>query len=155
MEVKVLSLQQRKILWLVAVIVLALDQWSKYFMRSHPAPVDLGIITLQLLQNTGTLWGSFKGYNIVFLIISLVVLAGLIILAGHFVTNKASAVAVGFIVGGAMGNIIDRIAFGHVIDFIDVHFWPVFNVADSAITIGVIFLALHILLKDIPRNQKK
>jgi signal peptidase II len=103
-----------------------------------------------LVHNTGIAFGFFRDCGIVFIIIP-VILTGLLVYNVYYYRHspylsRTYIVAFSLILGGAIGNLIDRIFLGYVIDFIDFRVWPVFNVADSAITIG----AGIILLKCIP-----
>ncbi|MBN1355473.1 signal peptidase II [bacterium] len=139
------------------------DQASKYLALRHlssldPIQVIPPVLDLVLVKNRGAAFGIMSGLNlpvrmIVFSIVSLGALALLIYLfrsrsAGSFTIPAA----VGLVSGGAVGNWIDRIRFGYVVDFIDWHVgsyhWPTFNIADSCITIGVGLLLLNMILED-------
>ena len=113
------------------------------------------------ITNTGSAFGSFQGYAVVFTIIAIL---GLFLLSGlgfyvykkypRFVTIP-NRIALGLIIAGDLGNLIDRLRFsGHVTDFIDPGFFAVFNVADSAITIGVILVLLSVLRETIRENKQ-
>jgi len=111
------------------------------------------ILRFTLVHNTGIAFGFFKDCGIVFIIIP-VILTGLLVYNVYYYRHSPSMsrvyiVAFSLILGGAIGNLIDRIYLGYVIDFIDFRVWPVFNLADSAITIG----AAIILLKCIPSSK--
>lgn len=103
-------------------------------MRSH------------LIYNTGTLWSLFSGpqSNVVFIVLSFLILGGVI-----FYVRKEQSYNWPFalILAGGVGNLIDRIIFGGVIDFIQIAWWPIFNFADSYLSIGVIWMILLILLE--------
>jgi signal peptidase II len=112
------------------------------------------VLYFTLVHNTGIAFGFFKDCGIVFIIIPLI-LTGLLIYNVYYYRhsehlNRTYIVAFSLILGGAIGNLIDRIFLGYVIDFIDFRIWPVFNVADSAITIG----AAIILLRCIPEAKR-
>ena len=126
-----------------------LVQW----VLNPPAPVGpssvpiLPFFDLTMVWNRGVSFGLFRDMGIWPLVI-LATLVSLIFLRWMMKTNsKAEAVALAMIIGGAMGNVIDRFRFGAVADFFDVSFgtyhWPAFNVADSAITIGVAILLIY------------
>jgi signal peptidase II len=140
-----------------AVGIVILDQLTKYFITQAFAlgdsrPVIPGFLNLVLVYNKGAAFGMFSGIGdgwrqilltiTIFLAVAFVVY---LLVHDHF-ADSYSRVALGFILGGAVGNIIDRVRFGQVIDFVDVFFrqyhWPAFNVADSAICIGVAILLL-------------
>lgn len=141
---------------LIAAFVVAIDQISKLWVRSHLLPgeslSEVGFLRLTHVQNTGSAFGLFA--NQAFLL-SLVAIVGLItiLLFYRYVSESSilGSLALGLVFGGAVGNLLDRLRLGHVTDFIDVRLWhdfhwPAFNVADSAITVGVIALACFIFL---------
>jgi signal peptidase II len=144
----------------IAGAVVVLDQITKAAALEHLAPgaaiplVD-GLLSLTLVMNTGLAFGLLSGlpaawrWLVALLsIVALVVLArvAMRVLAGG---GWPTRLAVALIFGGAVGNLVDRARFGAVVDFVDAHYrgyhWPAFNVADSAITIGVALLALHLM----------
>jgi len=110
--------------------------------ESHPLLPS--IVSLTHVQNTGAAFGLFKGQQIVFIVLSLIVIGWLLweLRAQH---PLAPMVRWGsaLMLGGAAGNVIDRLRLGYVTDFLDFHVWPVFNIGDSAITIGVGLLLFH------------
>ena len=104
------------------------------------------IFHLTLVLNRGTAFGLFKGQRIFFISLSVAAIAAIVIyLLRHRDMNRARSLALGLVLGGAAGNLLDRVWFGPVIDFLDFRIWPVFNVADSSITIGATMLALKVL----------
>ncbi len=125
--------------------VLVLDQLSKVtiqrlFQPGESNPIFTGIFHLTYVQNTGAAFGLLKGQQWVFL-----VFAALIILWMGLSLHRSSSRgeldwSAALIFSGAIGNLIDRARFGYVIDFLDFRIWPVFNIADSALTIGVAVL---------------
>ena len=128
----------------VAAVVVALDQITKSVALRALAdgPVELvpGALTLRLTFNSGGAFGFLQGLPGLFLVLSLVV-AGLILVWARRIEERGWRVALGLILGGGLGNVFDRVfrdTGGRVVDFVDVHVWPVFNLADSAIVIGVV-----------------
>ena len=115
-------------MWLILVLII-LDQITKYFFTT--------------VTNTGAAFGILKGYNIPLLIISLI---ALMICIFYYVKEKKLRLPLIFLISGIVGNSIDRIFLGYVRDFINLQFWPVFNLADSFNVIGVILL-IYILWK--------
>ena len=103
------------------------------------------------IHNSGAAFGLFQGYSFTLTIIALVGIALLLVYAFviyrrvPFLDNVPNRVALGLILGGTIGNLIDRLRFGYVTDFIDFNLWPAFNIADSAITVGAILFAYSIL----------
>ncbi len=136
-------------LFIVAAIV-GLDRLSKVFFShllqlGESLPIIRNIIHMTLVHNTGIAFGLFKNQGIVFIIIPLIMIVLLIYNFYHYKYNSENfsrlyIIAVSLILAGAVGNLIDRIFYGYVIDFIDLRIWPVFNIADSAITIGAFLL---------------
>jgi signal peptidase II len=91
----------------------------------------------------------FKGGGFLFIIITFFIIAAILYYAWSLEKmNWIVAAALGLELGGALGNLIDRLRFGKVTDFIDFHFWPIFNVADTAIVIGVILMGYVFLLEE-------
>jgi len=150
-----------KIIWniiflVVALIAIVLDQWSKAWLQTHLAPgqsiPETGFFRLTYAQNTGAAFSVFYGRTSVLTYVSL--LGVLLILVYNFalarffptLQTRWNKVALGFILGGTVGNLIDRFSLHYVRDFIDVGPWPIFNLADSSIVIGVIMFAFAILL---------
>jgi signal peptidase II len=139
---------------LCAAAIVALDQVTKVFASSHLLPGEsisvLGdFIRLTLVHNTGAAFGLFPGSRVPFIVVSVVAIAVVLYLFfRETYRSVANRILLGCILGGAIGNLIDRVRLGYVVDFIDVGFgtarWPVFNAADSAVTIGVLLLAWNL-----------
>jgi signal peptidase II len=137
-----------------AAVVVASDQATKQVISARFTPGEsisvLGdFLRLTLVHNTGAAFGLFPGSRVPFIIVSVLAIA--VVLHLFFRETYRSVlnrVLLGCILGGAIGNLIDRVRLGWVVDFIDVGIgttrWPVFNVADSAVTIGVILLAWNL-----------
>ena len=139
------------VLWTATLVVL-LDQISKLVavrsLSEGPVEIIKGIFYLTLTYNTGAAFGIFKDQTILFIIISSIAVIGILV----YIYFDKSTVYIGklgfsFILGGAFGNLIDRLRLGYVIDFFDFKVWPVFNIADSAITIGAALLMISLLLQ--------
>lgn len=141
----------------VAALVLIVDQVSKYFVLNHVLEDRLMIIytsyfNLVKAWNTGVSFSMFndKGVaGVVMLSLLAVVIVTFLVLWLKNEQSKVLQVALGFIIGGAIGNVIDRIRLGAVFDFLDFHIgeshWPAFNAADSFICIGAIIIIIHSL----------
>ncbi|MBV8423848.1 MAG: signal peptidase II [Candidatus Eremiobacteraeota bacterium] len=135
-------------LWLSAIVVLIADQLTKRFVLHSFFPNESRVAIPHVLwwtyvQNTHGAFGLFGDSAILLIVMALVVL-GVFWIAFRDSARQSLTVRVAFgaIVGGAIGNIIDRIHYHFVVDFIDLRWWPVFNIADSCISIGVIALVL-------------
>jgi len=141
--------------WPLAALVFALDRWTKAWAVRDLAPVGsrplLGEwFRLTYVRNTGVAFGLGAGHGLPFAAITLVALALVVALAlSPRSRTWPRSIALGLIVGGAAGNLLDRMRWGSVIDFIDFglreNWFPVFNAADSAITVGVFLFALTLL----------
>lgn len=141
-------------LWLAAIAALTFDQVTKYVVTSGFVPGESRVAIPHALywtyvQNHRGAFGLFGSQAWVLVAMSLGVLA-----VFWFAFRDAAAqsllvqIAFGGIVGGAIGNIVDRFHYGFVVDFIDLRWWPVFNVADSCITVGVALLVLGSLKRE-------
>ncbi|HVM12169.1 MAG TPA: signal peptidase II [Actinomycetota bacterium] len=129
----------------VAVAGYALDRVTKILAERHlegRPPIDLidGVLRLRFATNPGGAFGLFGGATWLFLLASVAVVI-VVIVAARKLPSRTSAVGLGLILAGALGNLTDRAIrgpsfSGEVVDFIDLHVWPVFNVADSCIVVG-------------------
>jgi signal peptidase II len=136
----------RVLLWAIGIAFL--DQATKYGIRvlfalGESVPVIPGLFELTYVRNTGAAWGIFRGFNLGLALLSVIVLSALLIWRRHFWGDSAlQRVAGGLIVGGILGNLYDRLRLGYVVDFLHLYHgewsFPAFNVADSAICVGVI-----------------
>ena len=158
-------------LWrgLAAAVAAALDQLSKYALLQHFHEVGCGrqqepiapFLDLVLTCNPGVSFGLFNRTGVNSLVFSMA--AGLITLGLVFWLGRVRAtflaVAIGLIIGGAIGNVVDRLRFGAVIDFLYFHagawYWPAFNLADSAICLGVAAMLLDGMLSRRAAPQAK
>ena len=119
------------------------DQTSKAVIRSslsptQSVPVIPAVLHLTYVQNTGAAFGFFRGYSSVFVLVSVMIAAWILMeLMRRRRRPRLIQLGLSLILGGAIGNLVDRVRLGYVVDFIDVRVWPVFNLADSAITVGV------------------
>ncbi len=106
---------------------------------------------LVFVTNTGGLFGSLKGFNVPFIFLSLIVIGVILYLYDKLVVDEITAVTYGLILAGVVGNLIDRLFLGFVVDWLDFVFfgwhYPTFNVADSCIVIGVILLFFQFIKK--------
>ncbi|HSD80046.1 MAG TPA: signal peptidase II [Solirubrobacteraceae bacterium] len=133
---------------LVAVAVLAADQAAKALVRSSMRVGErrdlVAFVDLQRTRNDGVAFGALGGGG---LVVGLVVAAALAALLVYFAVNAGKPLAwlpTGMLIGGALGNVVDRVREGAVTDFVKLPHWPAFNVADMAITVGVVLLLIVI-----------
>jgi len=135
----------------VAAAVVAADQGTKSLAESdlagHP-PVHLfGPLGLDLGYNSGSAFSLFTGRPAVLATVAFALVAGLVVAAWR-ARGRLRGVSVGLVLGGALGNLADRALRGHhgsVVDFVTLTHWPTFNLADSAITVGVVLMAWSLL----------
>ena len=136
--------------WLIVAATLVVDQLTKVAFRTWLPPAETrpllpGILHVTHVQNTGMAFGLFRGHPNVFAWLAVLVAAWIIVELRHPPQDRWMRIGLALILSGAVGNLIDRVRAGVVTDFIDLRVWPVFNVADSAITIGVALLIVRSL----------
>jgi len=132
----------------LTIIVILLDQIikyivSKYIQPSQSIPIIKDIIHLTYIQNTGAGFGILKGWNAILIFVSLIIIGIILFYFDRIIKEKQIHIPIALILGGAIGNLIDRVFLGHVIDFIDFRIWPAFNISDSCITIGALWLIVY------------
>ena len=145
-----------RFLWITVAIVIA-DQVTKYFALKHLMRSEIAItpfLNFALAFNTGAAFSFLSDaggwQNLFFVGVAAVVSIIILFMIRRLGANDLQvAVALMLVLGGAIGNVIDRVRYGYVVDFIDVYYrswhWPTFNIADSAITIGAILLVMDAL----------
>lgn len=159
------SLQERAILIIVAIVVILLDQLTKWLVESNLAIGDVWEPSVALAPlfrvvhtfNTGAAFGLFSGGSLFFAITAVVVSIA-IIFFNHRLEggNIWLRVALGLQLGGALGNFIDRVRIGHVTDFVDLGPWPfLFNVADLAVVTGAVVLAVLVWQESREEQKQK
>lgn len=155
------STRQRAVMIVMAATAIILDQFSKRIVETAlplyeiwaPIPALESIFRFTHVPNTGAAFGLFPTGSLFFAAMAVIVALALIyynfvLPAGH----RALRVALGMQLGGAIGNLLDRIRLGHVTDFLDFGPWPVFNVADTAVVAGAVLLA-WIMWQDMKRER--
>jgi len=139
-------------IFIIVTSVILLDQFTKFlalrFLQlNSPLPLIKNFLNLTLVHNRGAAFGLFQNQLFLFVLVSIFAI-GLIF---YNLKNKTNSIilklSLSLILGGCVGNLIDRLRFGFVIDFIDLRVWPVFNLADSAITIAALFLTWELFSK--------
>jgi len=158
------ALRSYSVLVPTAGVLIALDQWTKAIVRQN---LDLGEMWMPLdwlspyarivhWYNTGVAFGMFQDKNLLFSILALAVSVFLIIFYPKLTEEDwFLRIALGMQLGGSLGNLIDRITIGHVTDFISVGNFPVFNIADASISVGVAVMILGLWVEDKKEKQKK
>ncbi len=142
----------------VASFVFLLDRVTKIAAVSNLSygqsiKILPNIFHFTFILNNGTAFGLLRGQNAALALLSVSAITLIIFyLLKHKSQGFGVSLALGLILGGALGNLFDRVRFGYVIDFLDFRVWPVFNVADSTITIGTVILAWNILRRSCTRS---
>ena len=141
--------RENKAVCIIIVLILLLDRVSKRLTLEFLPGQDIELwpyLHLNYVQNTGAAFGMLQNGNVLFIVVALLIIGYILKnwkeLCGYGTPVKWGLV---FILGGALGNLYDRITLGFVVDFIDLRVWPVFNVADSFITVGGVLLACSLL----------
>lgn len=149
--------------YVLTLLVILLDQWTKWLIVKsmeigESVPVIENLLHITSHRNRGAAWGMLEGQFWLFYIITAIVVVGII----YFMQKEAKGkplmkVSLAVLLGGAIGNFIDRLFRGEVVDFVQTFIWsyrfPIFNIADAALTIGVILLFIAMFIED--RKGKK
>jgi len=137
----------------IMLVVVALDQWTKALIRDRLALIGVsevikGFLEFSYSENTGAAFGTFQGRNVIFIAIGILAIFFISYIYFNMRESIWNKISFGLILGGALGNLIDRIAFGFVTDFIRIRvtqsiWWPNFNIADAGITVGAIMFIVY------------
>lgn len=145
----------------IAALVVAVDQITKYFVVQNVKPQgSVGfiphILDFVYSENRGVAFGMFQDATWLFVVLTSVVIVGfLILLIKNYKTSRLFSVASALIIGGGIGNLIDRIRLGYVVDFLQLSFFhPICNLADYAITFGTVLLIVYLLFFYRPKKEK-
>lgn len=137
---------------LLAVALLAFDQWSKHWTVTHlelgeSAPFLPGFVELLRLHNYGAAWSSFSGMRWLLIgVTGALMIVLLVCLIRGIVRHPLGCFSLSLVLSGGIGNLIDRVMLGYVVDMLHLEFWPsypVFNVADMCVVVGVVLLMLY------------
>ncbi|MDQ0253798.1 signal peptidase II [Evansella vedderi] len=151
------------IYYIIALVIIIIDQWTKWLVVQYmelreSIPIIEGVFHLTSHRNAGAAFGILQGQMWLFFIATVIVI-GVVI---YYIQTEGKkhrwfGWALGLVLGGAIGNFIDRVLHGEVVDFLDVYIftynYPIFNVADMALVVGVIMLIIHVLKEE--KNQRK
>lgn len=151
------------ILGIPFLLVVTADQLTKLWVTSYEKGeviYRLGFFQFIHVQNTGASFGIFKGHSFTLMIVDIVGIILLLSMTFYIyrrlpnLVTLLNAIAFSLILAGTVGNLIDRIRLEHVTDFIDVGFWPVFNIADSAVTIGAVIIVFSLIRLTITESRR-
>lgn len=128
----------------------------KYMSEMESIPIIPGVFHLTYVRNPGAAFGLFPNKTLFFILITLAVVVLIVFFAGRLAKDGlAYQIALGLMLGGALGNLWDRLHGGLVVDFLDFRVWPVFNIADSSLVIGVLLFAFLIIRSPEPGAGRK
>ena len=149
-----------------AAIVILLDQVTKEIVRrtvaiSGKIEVIKGYFEIGYVGNTGAVFGTFRGQNRIFIIVSIAAIGFIILYYRQFKDSIWMKISLGLLMGGALGNLIDRVVFHYVTDFIRVRWWlmhlrwwPAFNIADASVCIGAAMLIVGMIKRSKSMSQQ-
>lgn len=151
--------------YIIALIIILIDQLTKWIVvKSMELGESITVIDnffyLTSHRNRGAAWGILQGQMVFFYIVTIIVILGVIYYMQKYARNdKLLAIGLSFVLGGAFGNFIDRVFRQEVVDFFDFYIFnynfPIFNVADSALTVGVVFVIIATILDERKKGKEK
>ena len=144
--------------FLISALLVGLDQWSKYLTVQNISLGETkefipGFLSLTHLRNTGAAWSLLEGKMIFFYVITVIVSVVII----YLLIKNWYSVGLSFVLAGAIGNFIDRVRLGYVVDMLQTDFmnFPIFNVADSTLVVGVICIFIYLILDEKAAKEGK
>lgn len=149
--------------FLISALLVGLDQWSKYLTVQNISLGETkefipGFLSLTHLRNTGAAWSLLEGKMIFFYVITVIVSVVIIyLLIKNYKKSVWYSVGLSFVLAGAIGNFIDRVRLGYVVDMLQTDFmnFPIFNVADSTLVVGVICIFIYLVLDEKAAKEGK
>lgn len=149
--------------FLISALLVGLDQWSKYLTVQNISLGETkefipGFLSLTHLRNTGAAWSLLEGKMIFFYVITVIVSVVIIyLLIKNYKKSIWYSVGLSFVLAGAIGNFIDRVRLGYVVDMLQTDFmnFPIFNVADSTLVVGVICIFIYLILDEKAAKEGK
>lgn len=149
--------------FLISALLVGLDQWSKYLTVQNISLGETkefipGFLSLTHLRNTGAAWSLLEGKMIFFYVITVIVSVVIIyLLIKNYKKSIWYSVGLSFVLAGAIGNYIDRVRLGYVVDMLQTDFmnFPIFNVADSTLVVGVICIFIYLILDEKAAKEGK
>lgn len=149
--------------FLITALLVGLDQWSKYLTVQNISLGETkefipGFLSLTHLRNTGAAWSLLEGKMIFFYVITVIVSVVIIyLLIKNYKKSIWYSVGLSFVLAGAIGNFIDRVRLGYVVDMLQTDFmnFPIFNVADSTLVVGVICIFIYLILDEKAAKEGK
>ena len=137
---------------IIGIIIICIDQLTKNLVQVFDADVNIinNFLRIKYVQNTGAAFSMFKGHTTILILVSIVLLVLVYNLMFSYKETKLNNLSFGLIIGGIIGNLIDRIFFQCVRDFIDINIFnfPIFNIADMAIVFGIVLLLIYSIMEE-------
>ena len=147
-----MEMQKKKLMFIITAIVLAVDYLIKFLLTNKNFIVIKNFFSLKYTENYGAAWSIMNNQRLLLIMISLAFLICLFKYSFKFKNNNRNKIAFGLVFGGLLGNLLDRIIYGYVRDFISLQFgsyyYPIFNIADIAIVLGIILVVIAIIKKE-------
>ena len=145
-------------LGILALAVIIVDRMVKFYITEllevgEVVPVIGSFFQITRLNNMGAAFGMLQGWSWFFIIAAVAVLGIIMISYDRIIQNRLLVFATAFILGGTVGNMLDRVFFGHVIDYINIAFWPSFNLADMSLTVGAVLLVIYFVTNENKKDE--
>lgn len=145
---------------IIVFLIIVFDQLIKFFVHKYmylnqSIPLITNILNLTYVQNTGAAFGLLGGWRAFLLVIGFVVIVAILYINAHLTKKDHLHLPLAIILGGSIGNLVDRIFRCYVIDYIDFRVWPVFNLADIMINLGFVLLIYQILFNKEEKEELK
>lgn len=146
---------------ILSMLVIGLDQWTKQYIQQHmelgmSIPVIKNIFHITYILNPGAAFGIMEHKTMFFIAIAVLLIGGILYVYPKIPAEyKLLRAGIGLMAGGAVGNVIDRARTGYVVDFFDFRIWPIFNIADIAIVVGVSLIIYTLLLNPDLKDEPK
>ncbi|MBW2964170.1 signal peptidase II [Candidatus Woesearchaeota archaeon] len=146
-------------LLLVSVAIIIVERIIKFYVTEYlrigeSIPVLGSTLMITRAENVGAGFGILRGYNLVFILAAAAVLILIIYFYNQIIYDRLLVFSFAFLLGGTVGNMMDRLFFGHVIDYVDLSFWPTFNLSDLALTTGAVLLIIYMYMVENKPEEK-
>jgi signal peptidase II len=142
--------------YVIAALAVALDQTVKFFIKKFELGSDIadfGFFSLVHLNNYGAGFSIMQGKSWFFIVVALVFIFLIVLFYNRIEKKMLAQSGFALFLGGTISNLADRLSYGFVIDYFDFKIWPVFNIADSAITVGAVMIIIYYLKKEMKKKR--
>ncbi|MBW2985591.1 signal peptidase II [Candidatus Woesearchaeota archaeon] len=139
---------KRKAITYLGIIIIIIDQLTKYLAKSNldlhqSIPIIKDFFHITLTTNTGIGFGLLRDNNALISFITIIILGSILFYYDELPKKGKAHLSIVMIISGALSNLMDRIFLGHIVDFIDFRVWPIFNIADACITLGILYMFFY------------